>query len=38
LVYEVPWQQIADAADRVVSDSSEHGAEVELRVEAVELG
>lgn len=35
---EVPWQQISDPSDGVVSDAFEHSMDIELRIEAVELG
>ena len=37
-LFQVPWQQIGDAADGVLGDSGEHGAEIVFRVDAVELG
>ena len=35
---QVPGQKILDAADGVIGDPCQHGAEIKLRVEAVELG
>jgi len=35
---EVPGQEFLDAADGMVGDLRQHGAEVELRIETVELG
>ena len=37
-VGQVPGQQLGDAADGVVSDLGQHRAQVEFRIEAVELG
>jgi len=34
---EVPGQQFLDTADGMVGDLGEHGAEIELRIEAVQL-
>src|SRR5579863_1693681 len=34
----VPWQQILDLADGIVSDLCQHGSQIELRIEPVELG
>jgi hypothetical protein len=36
--HEIPGQQFADAADEMVGDAGEHDAEIEFRIEAVELG
>jgi hypothetical protein len=35
---QIPWQQIGDAADGVLGDAGEHGSEIVLRVDSVELG
>jgi len=35
---EVPGQEFFDAADGMVSDLGQHGAEIVLRIEAVQLG
>ena len=35
---EVPGEQVCDAVDWMCGDLGEHRAEVELRIEAVELG
>jgi hypothetical protein len=35
---EVPKQEFLDAADGMVRDPGQHGAEIEFRIEAVELG
>ena len=37
-VGQVPGQQFGDAADGVVGDLGQHRAQVEFRIEAVELG
>ena len=37
-VGQVPGQQLANAVDGVIGDLAEHGAQVEFRIEAVELG
>jgi hypothetical protein len=34
----VPWQQLGDARDGVIGDAFEHVVEIDLRIEAVELG
>ncbi len=34
----VPWQEIVDLGDGMVGDAFEHVLEIDLRVEAVELG
>ena len=34
---EVPGQEFLDTADGMVGDLGEHGAEIELRIEAVQL-
>ncbi len=34
---EVPGQELVDAADGMVGDLGEHGAEIELRIEAVQF-
>jgi len=35
---EIPGKQILDLADRIIGDPCEHGAELEFRIESVELG
>jgi hypothetical protein len=35
---QVPGQQITDVVDGVIGDLTEHGAQIEFRIEAVELG
>ena len=35
---QVPGQQLIDAADRVVGDPGKNDAEIEFRIDAVELG
>jgi hypothetical protein len=35
---QIPRKRILDLADRVIGDLGEDGAEIELRIEAVELG
>ena len=35
---QVPRQQVVDSIDGMIGNSTEHGAQVELRIESVELG
>ena len=35
---QVPGQEILDVADGMICDLSQHGAEIEFRIDAVELG
>ena len=35
---DIPGQQLLDAVDRVIGDLFEHAAEVEFRIESVQLG
>ena len=35
---DVPWQQLSDPGDGVVGDALEHVVEIDLRIEASELG
>ncbi len=35
---QIPGQKLLDLADGMISNAGKHGAEIELRIESVELG